>query len=136
MSEASTEALSVIIERDIPHPPEKIWRAITQPQLIEQWLMKNDFKPLIDHRFKFSADWGAVDGQVLAVEPNKKLSYTWAAFGLESVVTWTLTPTSTGTNVRMEQSGFSPDQQQVYQGAKGGWKQFFAALEQLLARTD
>ena len=58
--------------------------------------MKNDFKPVVDHRFKFRADWGAVDCQVMAVEPNKTLSYTWAAYGLESVVTWTLTPTARG----------------------------------------
>ena len=98
--------------------------------------MKNDFKPVVGHRFDLRADWGAVDCQVLAVEPNKTLSYTWGAHGLESVVTWTLTPSSTGTHLRMEQSGFRPDQQQAYQGAKRGWPQFFAALEQLLARTD
>ena len=98
--------------------------------------MKNDFKPVVDHRFNFRADWGAVDCQVLAVEPNKTLSYTCAAYGLESVVTWTLTPTSTGTHLSMEQSGFRPDQQQAYQGAKGGWPQFFAKLEQVLARPD
>ena len=98
--------------------------------------MKNDFKPVVDHRFNLRADWGAVDCQVTAVEPNKTLSYTWAAYGLESVVTWTLTPTSTGTHLRMEQSGFRPDQQQAYQGAKHGWQQFFATLEQVLARTD
>ena len=98
--------------------------------------MKNDFKPVVDHRFNLRADWGAVDCQVTAVEPNKTLSYTWAAYGLESVVTWTLTPTGTGTHLRMEQSGFRPDQQQAYQGAKYGWQGFFAALEQVLARTD
>jgi uncharacterized protein YndB with AHSA1/START domain len=136
MNEESTETLSVVVEREISHPPEKVWRALTQPHLIEEWLMKNDFKPVVDHRFNLRADWGAVDCQVLAVEPNKTLSYTWAAFGLESVVTWTLTPTSTGTHVRMEQSGFRPDQQQAYQGAQGGWQQFFTALEQVLARTD
>jgi uncharacterized protein YndB with AHSA1/START domain len=136
MNENSTETLSVVVERELPHPPEKIWRALTQPHLIEAWLMKNDFKPVVDHRFKLSADWGAVDCQVLAVEPNKTLSYTWQAYGLESVVTWTVTPSSTGTHLRMEQSGFRPDQSQAYHGAKGGWSRFFAALEQLLARTD
>ena len=98
--------------------------------------MKNDFKPIVDHRFNLRADWGAVDCLVLAVEPNKTLSYTWAAYGLDSVVTWTLTPSSTGTHLRMEQSGFRPDQQQAYKGAKGGWQRFFAALEQVLARID
>src|SRR5437879_944198 len=68
MSNTETETLSVVVEREIPFPPEKIWRALTQPHLIEEWLMKNDFKPVVDHRFNLSADWGAVDCQVLAVE--------------------------------------------------------------------
>jgi len=133
MSKPSTETLSVIVEREVSFPPEKVWRALTQPQLIEKWLMKNDFKPVVDHAFTLRADWGAVDCKVLAVEPDKTLSYTWAAYGLESIVTWTLTPTSAGTRLRMEQSGFRPDQPQYYEGAKGGWQRFFAALEQVLA---
>ncbi|MEP7454948.1 SRPBCC domain-containing protein [Phyllobacterium sp. SB3] len=136
MAEVATEIRSVIIEREISYPPEKIWRALTQPHLIEEWLMKNDFKPVIDHRFKFSADWGAVDCQVRAIEPNKTLSYTWDAYGLESVVTWTLTPTKTGTSLRMEQSGFRRDQEQAYRGAKHGWKQFMDAFEKVVSRID
>jgi len=136
MSNTATETLSVVIEREIPFPPEKIWRALTQPHLIEAWLMKNDFKPVVDHRFNFSADWGAVDCRVLVVEPNKTLSYTWAAYGLESVVTWTLVPAGAGTHLRMEQSGFKPDQQQAYQGARFGWQKFLASLEQVVARTE
>ncbi len=135
MNIVATETRSVIIEREMPHPPEKIWRALTQPHLIEAWLMKGDFKPVVDHRFKFTADWGAVDCQVMAIEPNKTLSYTWAAYGLESVVTWTLTPTGKGTHLRMEQSGFRPDQEQAYQGAKFGWQQFLAKLEEVSARA-
>jgi uncharacterized protein YndB with AHSA1/START domain len=134
MTDTATETLSVVVERDIPHPPEKIWRALTQPQLIEEWLMKNDFKPVVGHGFNFRADWGAVDCRVQAVEPNKTLSYTWAAYGLETVIIWTLTPTSTGTHLRMEQSGFRPDHPQAYQGAKFGWQKFFASLEQVLVR--
>ena len=136
MSKAATETLSVVVEREISFPPEKIWRALTQPHLIEAWLMKNDFEPVVDHRFNLRADWGAVDCQVVAVEPNRTLSYTWAAMGLESVVVWTLTPTSAGTRLRMEQSGFRPDQQQAYQGAQHGWPRFFANLEQVLARAE
>jgi uncharacterized protein YndB with AHSA1/START domain len=127
---------TVIVEREMPHSPEKVWRALTQAPLIEEWLMKNDFLPVVGHRFSLRADWGAVDCQVMAVEPNKTLSYAWAAYGLESVVTWTLTPTGTGTHLRMEHAGFRPDQQQAYQGAKGGWQKFFAALEQVLAGMD
>jgi uncharacterized protein YndB with AHSA1/START domain len=136
MTESSAAMLSVIIEREIPYPPEKIWRALTQPHLIEEWLMKNEFKPVVGHRFDLRAEWGVVDCRVLAVELNKTLSYTWAAYGVENVVTWTLTPTSAGTHLRMEQSGFRPDQQQAYQGAQGGWPRFVAALEQVVARID
>ena len=134
MSAQASETLSVVVERELPFPPEKIWRALTQPHLIEEWLMKNDFKPAVDQRFTLSGDWGSVDCRVTAVEPNKVLAYTWGAMGLESVVTWTLTPTATGTHLRMEQSGFRPDQQQAYQGAKYGWQRFFANLEQVLGK--
>jgi len=134
MNEAAAETRSIVIERELPYPPEKIWRALTQPQLIEEWLMKSDFKPVIGHRFDLRADWGAVACEVKTVEPHKTLSYSWGAHGLESIVTWTLTPTRTGTRLRMEQSGFRPDQQQAYQGAQHGWPQFLAKLEQVLAR--
>jgi uncharacterized protein YndB with AHSA1/START domain len=136
MSEPATEMLSVVVEREIPFPPEKIWRALTQPHLIQEWLMKNDFQPVVDHRFNLRGDWGGVDCKVLAIEPNKTLSYTWDAMGLESVVTWTLTVTDTGTHLRMEQSGFRLDQRQAYQGAKYGWQKFLGNLEQVLVRVD
>ena len=112
MNKTSTETRSVVVEREIAFPPEKIWRALTQPHLIEEWLMKNDFKPVVGHRFNLRGDWGGVlDCEVLAVEPNKTLSYTWnyahddAAYDLKSVVTFTLTPTRTETHLRMEQVG-------------------------------
>lgn len=136
MNDTLAETRSVVVEREIAYPPEKIWRALTQPHLIEDWLMKNDFKPVVDHRFNLRADWGSLDCQVLEVEPNKTLSYTWAGLGLESIVTWTLTPANSGTHLRMEQTGFRPDQQQAYQGAKYGWPRFFAKLEEVLARVD
>ena len=143
MNEPSAEARSVIIEREFLFPAEKIWRALTQPHLIEEWLMKNDFRPVVGHRFNLRGDWGGVlDCEVLAVEPNRTLSYTWdfahddPAFNLKSVVTFTLTPTRTGTQLRMEQSGFRPEQKQAFGGAKSGWQQFFAKLERVLARAD
>ena len=135
MSTSASETLSVIVEREIAFPPEKIWRALTQPHLIEEWLMKNDFKPVVNQRFNFRGDWGAVDCRALTVEPNKTLAYTWDAMGLESTVTWTLTPSGAGTHLRMEQSGFKPDQKQAYAGAKFGWQKFFANLEQVVAKA-
>jgi uncharacterized protein YndB with AHSA1/START domain len=143
MSQPAPETLSVIVEREIPYPPEKLWRALTQPHLIEEWLMKNDFKPAVGHRFNLRGEWGGVlDCEVLAIEPNRTLSYTWnfahddAAYSLQSVVTFTLTPTPAGTHLRMEQVGFRPDQKQAYGGARAGWQQFFTNLEQVVARAD
>jgi len=136
MTNTATETQSVVVEREFRYPPEKIWRALTQPHLIEEWLMKNDFKPIEGRSFNFSANWGAVDGRVETVEQHSTLSYTWDTKDLKSVITWTLTPTSTGTRLRMQQSGFQPDQRSYYQGAKVGWPRFFEALEQVLARMD
>ena len=139
MISTATETRSVVVEREISHPPEKLWRALTQPHLIEEWLMKNDFKPVVGHSFNLRGEWGGVlDCEVLALEPNKTLSYTWnfshddAAFDLKSVVTFTLTPTQTGTLLRMEQSGFRPDQKQAFGGAKHGWQKFFENLERVV----
>jgi uncharacterized protein YndB with AHSA1/START domain len=143
MTELATEIRTVIVERDIAHPPEKIWRALTQPHLIEEWLMKGDIAPVAGHKFNLSGEWGGVvDCEVIDVEPNEMLSYSWnfahddPAFNLESVVTFTLTPSSAGTLLRMEQAGFRPDQKQAFGGAKAGWQQFFGKLEQLLTTID
>ena len=141
MSGTSAETRSVVVERDFPHPPEKLWRALTQPHLIEAWLMRNDFAPVAGHRFNLRGDWGGVlDCEVLVVDPERTLTYSWdfahedPAYNLKSVVTFSLTPTSGGTRLRMEQSGFRPDQPQALGGARVGWKQFLARLEELLAR--
>lgn len=136
MTNATSETLSVVVERELPFPPEKIWRALTQPHLIQEWLMKNDFEPVAAHRFKLSADWGSVDCQVRTVEPNEALSYTWDTKDLESVVTWTLKATGAGTLLRMEQTGFRPDQEAFYRGATAGWPRFIAALERVLVRSE
>ena len=143
MNVKSTETRAVVVEREIPHPPEKIWRALTQPMLIEEWLMKNDFEPVIGHRFNLRGDWGGVlDCEVLTVEPNRELSYTWNfaheddAYDLQSVVTLTLTPTDKGTHLRMEQAGFRPTQKKAFQGANYGWQEFLAKLEGVLDRME
>jgi len=140
-TDTATETLSVVVEREIAFPPEKIWRALTQPHLIEEWLMKNDFKPVVGHRFNIHRNPKpdlniVIDCEVLIVEPNKSLSYTWAALDIDGIVTWTLTPTAAGTHLRIEQSGFRPDQKQARGGATGGWRQIFTKLEQTLAQMD
>jgi uncharacterized protein YndB with AHSA1/START domain len=127
---------SLVIEREVPHPPEKIWRALTQSALVEEWLMKNDFQPVVGHRFNFRSTpvpgWnGVIDAEVLVVEPNSRLSYSWGTMGMESVVAWTLTPTKGGTHVRMEQTGFRSEEDAAYKGASWGWTKFIGNLERV-----
>jgi uncharacterized protein YndB with AHSA1/START domain len=137
----ASETCTVVVERDFPFPLERIWRALTEPHLLEEWLMENDFKPVVGHRFNLRRTPRpdldiVIDCEVLAVDPQKTLSYSWAALGLESVVTMTLSRTPTGTRLRMEQSGFRQGQEQAFRGATAGWQQFFGALEQLVGRID
>lgn len=141
VSTAKPDIRTVTVEREVGHPPEKVWRALTQPHLIEAWLMKTDFTPVKGQKFTLRNQPRpdvsvVVDCEVLAVEPNRALSYTWDAFGLESVVTFTLEPTATGTIVRMEQTGFRPDQDAAYKGANASWRRFIVRLDDLLARLD
>jgi uncharacterized protein YndB with AHSA1/START domain len=143
MNEPAPQTRSVVVEREIPHPPEKIWRALTQPHLIAEWLMNNDFASVVGHRFNLRGEWGGVlDCEVLAVEPLKTLSYTWdfahddVAYNLKSVVIFTLTPTPAGTRLRMEQAGFRPEQKQAFGGARVGWEKFLARLEEVAGRGE
>jgi uncharacterized protein YndB with AHSA1/START domain len=136
-----TTTHSLVIERELPYPPEKIWRALTQGSLIREWLMDNDFQPVVGHSFQFRStpmpNWnGIIDSHVLVVEPNRKLSYSWGALGLESAVTWTLTPTDTGTHIRMEHSGFGSDQDAAYKGANYGWQKFIGNLERVVTGLE
>jgi uncharacterized protein YndB with AHSA1/START domain len=142
---ATAATRSIVVEREMPHPPEKIWRALTQGALIEEWLMKNDFQPVVGHKFNFRAEpmpqWnGVTDCEVLVVEPHRRLAYSWnssgeeAARGIRTVVTWTLTPTRGGTRVRMEQSGFRPEDEPFYQGAGYGWQRMVGGLERVVAK--
>lgn len=136
MTEATPEIRTVVVERDFAHKPEKLWRALTQPHLLQEWLMQSDFAPALGHKFRFTADWGGIDCKVREIEPQRTLSYSWDAYGLESTVTWTLTPTSGGTQLRMEQTGFRPDQNQAYHGARMGWQDYFGKLDALLAQVE
>jgi uncharacterized protein YndB with AHSA1/START domain len=147
MTKPAVATRSLVVEREMPHPPEKVWRALTQGPLIEEWLMKNDFQPIVGHRFNFRAEpnphWnGVTDCEVLIVEPNKRLSYRWcssgeeASDGLNTIVTWTLTPTNGGTHVRMEHSGFRPEDEGFYQGAGYGWQRFVEGLERVVAGLE
>jgi len=137
----ANETKTLVIERDLPHAPEKVWRALTQGALIEEWLMANDFQAVVGHNFQFRSKpvpgWdGIIDAEVLIVEPNKKLSYTWGSMGMKTVVLWTLVGSKSGTRVRMEQSGFRSENDANYKGATYGWQKFIGNLEQVVAKLS
>jgi len=136
-SEVNSQTRSVVVEKEFAHPPEKVWRALTEGDLIRQWLMENDFQPMVGHRFQFRAEpvpgWnGRIDCEVLLAQPYERLSYSWGTMGMENRVAWTLTPTAVGTLLRMEQSGFRADQEANYKGAMYGWRKFFGGLERVV----
>ncbi len=135
MSEPNLQPL--VLERVFAHPPEKLWRALTESKLLAQWLMNNDFEPIPGRTFQFQAGaaggWdGLITCEVQIVQPLQQLAYTWCALGLDSVVLFTLTPADGGTHLRMEHSGFRADQMQAYKGANYGWQKFLSSLDRLL----
>jgi len=143
MTTLPSQTQSLIVERVLPHSREKIWRALTEGSLLAQWVMPNDFQPVVGTRFTFrtgpQAHWnGVAEGQVQTVMPLEELSYQWNISGqdarqtLETVVTWTLTPVSGGVLLRMEQSGFQVQNELNYQGASVAWPGFLVRLEHLL----
>lgn len=86
MKQAVPDSRTVIVERDLAHSPQKIWCALTEQHLLQEWLMKSDFALALGHSFRFTADWGGVDCTIKAIEPGRTLAYSWNAYGLESVV--------------------------------------------------
>jgi len=130
------ETRTLVIEKEFTHSPEKLWRALTQPHLIAEWLMQNDFEPTVGRDFKLrmkTPQWdGVIDCKVLVVEPQQKLAYNWSAMGLDTVVTFTLTPTANGVQLRVEQSGFREEHAKNFQGAKFGWQNFLGKLEKVV----
>lgn len=138
-TEAPTK--SIVVERVMPHAPEKIWRALTDSSLIGQWLMENDFAAEAGAKFTFRSrpmpGWkGYTNCEVLEIDPPRRLVYSWgdgteSDSGLRTIVTWTLEPEAGGTRVRMEQSGFRPEDEAGYQGMSGGWPHILARLEQV-----
>ena len=133
---------SLSLEFDLHHRPEKVWRALTDPVLLTEWLLPSvDVKLEPGAAFTFQAPpqpgWdGNVHCQLLEIEAQRKLSYTWVVGDIDTVVTFTLTPTATGTRLSLVQSGFNPDQKQNLGGARYGWNMMTARLLALLARTS
>jgi uncharacterized protein YndB with AHSA1/START domain len=146
MNEPTTGTRSIVVERQMPHPPEKVWRALTTSHLIAAWLMANDFQPVVGHRFTFRAKpmpgWsGVTNCVVLNIEPTRLLSYSWgdgteSDSGLRTIVTWTLTPKDGGTLLRMEHAGFRPQDESGYRGMGSGWPRVVERLEAAAAAAD
>jgi len=138
---SQTDTLS--FDFDLHHSPEKVWRALTDPALLAEWLLPTvGFKPEPGTAFTFKTQaypgWdGTVSCQTLEVEAQRKLSYAWVVgdMGLDTVVTFTLTPTASGTRLSLVQSGFKPAQKQNFGGARYGWNMMGGKLIELLART-
>jgi uncharacterized protein YndB with AHSA1/START domain len=130
---AKSETQSISLEFDLPHPPAKVWRALTEPELLAKWLMPTDMQPIVGKTFTFKAPlpagstrWdGVVNCEMKEKDPHKRLSYSWRGGGIDTVVTWTLEATPNGgTLLRLEQSGFRPDKGEAryFEGAKMGWQ--------------
>jgi uncharacterized protein YndB with AHSA1/START domain len=137
---AKSQGESLSFEFDLPHPPDKVWRALTEPKLLTQWLLPIfDFHLEPGTAFTFKTQpfpgWdGTVNCRILEVVPNQKISYSWCVPSLDTVVTFTITPTATGTRLNLVQSGFKPDQKQAFGGARYGWRTMGGNLVELLAR--
>lgn len=126
-AEEPTATQSIVVEYDLPHPPAKVWRALTEPALLGAWLMSNDFSPVVGHRFTFRAQpqggWnGLVQCEVLEVEAPARLRYSWRGGNLDSVVTWTLTATAGGTRLRLDHSGFTAANAFAFDAMGKGWR--------------
>jgi uncharacterized protein YndB with AHSA1/START domain len=137
---AQSQTESISFEFDLHHSPEKVWRALTDPVLLAEWLL-----PVVDLKlepgvaFTFKAQpqpgWdGIVNCRFAEIEAHRKLSYTWVVGDMDTVVTFTLTPTASGTRLSLVQSGFKPDQKRNFAGARYGWKMMGGKLVDLLAR--
>ena len=137
---ARSDTQSIAFEFDLPHAPEKVWRALTEPELLAEWLL-----PIVDLKLEPGAaftlqaqpqpGWdGAVKCRFLEIEANRKLSYAWVVGDIDTVVTFTLTPTSSGTRLSLVQSGFQPHQRQNIAGARYGWQMMGEKLVDLLAQ--
>jgi uncharacterized protein YndB with AHSA1/START domain len=137
---APAQTESIAFEFDLHHSPEKVWRALTDPVLLTEWLLpvvELELKPGAAFTFKTQPQpgWdGIVNCRLLEIEAHRKLSWTWVVGDIDTVVTFTLTPTPSGTRLSLVQSGFKPHQKQNFGGARYGWRMMGGRLVDVLAR--
>lgn len=141
---AASQTDAISFEFDLRHSPAKVWRALTDPVLLTEWLLPvTGFRPESGAAFTFKTQafpgWdGTVSCQVLEIEAHRKISYSWVVgdMALNTVVTFTLTPTASGTRLSLVQSGFKPEQKQNFGGARYGWRMMGGKLVELLERVQ
>jgi uncharacterized protein YndB with AHSA1/START domain len=141
-AQAQTDSLS--FEFDLKHPPAKVWRALTDPKLLAEWLLPAvNLKLETGQAFTFHTQaypgWdGTVNCRFVEIEAERKLSYTWVVGDMEidTVVTFTLAPTASGTRLSLMQTGFKPENKQAFGGQRYGWKMMGDKLEELLGRAS
>jgi uncharacterized protein YndB with AHSA1/START domain len=139
-STLSDQSESLSFEFDLPHAPGKVWRALTDPALLEQWLLPVvglELEPGAEFTFHAPQQpgWdGTVDCRLLEIDAQRKLRYSWIVGDIDTVVAFTLTPTASGTRLSLVQSGFKPDQKRNLAGARYGWKMMGGKLVDLLGR--
>lgn len=134
MNDAAALANRAIeVDYDYPGPPAKVWRLLTEPDLIARWLMPNDFRLEVGHHFTFRTDPipaagfdGIIHCRVLAFEAPRRLSYSWKGGPIDTVVTWTLEPIAGGTRLHLEHSGFRPQDDMAFNGLGEGWRKMKA----------
>ncbi|HXA55792.1 MAG TPA: SRPBCC domain-containing protein [Candidatus Acidoferrum sp.] len=120
----------------INHPPAKVWRALTDPVIHARWWAAGDIKPVVGHHFTLDmGQWGEQPCEVIAVEPERLLSYTFAPGTLNTTITFRLEPEKSGTRLAFEQSGFdldSPMGKMAFEGMGKGWPGVLARIEPAL----
>jgi uncharacterized protein YndB with AHSA1/START domain len=120
-----TERGVIRLSQFINHPPEKVWKALTDPELHAKWWAAGDVKALVGHRFTLDmGPWGRQPCEVIAVEPGRLLSYGFAPGTLDTTITWRLEPENECTRLHLEQAGFdldSPMGKMAFEGMRNGW---------------
>lgn len=152
MNDSARQATTrdIVVEEELPHAPETVWEVLTRSDLIDRWLMANDFQPTLGRHFTFKAkpigDWnGIVDCEVLEIDPPFRLVYSWKGgsvknpgYGgaIDSIVTWTLTPVKGGTLLKLVHSGFrSPENDSAYENMGSGWRRIVVRIGELVGEV-
>lgn len=99
----ATETQNLHQDYDLAAPPEKVWRALTEPALVERWLMP-DAAATGGERPGFTGDGGKLGCTLIEAEPGRRVSYAWREGPLDSVVTFSIAAANGGTRLTVVHS--------------------------------